>query len=108
MLNGFKDRFRLQEQPWSAAKGPIIHRLMPVVSVVAQVMDAQFQDPALPRALDNTFVERPYEHSREQSQDIDLHGTSAVAPNASDRLREGSIRPASPPSLLFRSFLDNF
>ena len=45
-----KERFRLQQHPRPAAKRPVIHRLVPVVRPVAQIVDIQIQQTRCPRA----------------------------------------------------------
>src|ERR1035441_2986310 len=51
-LDRFKDRFRLQQHARSAAKRPVIYRIMAVMRIVAQIMDRQIQQPRFPRSLD--------------------------------------------------------
>ena len=48
IFHRFKDRFGLQQHARSAAKRPVIHRLVPVVRVVAQIVDRQIQQARLP------------------------------------------------------------
>ena len=64
-LHCFKDRFGLQQHARPAAKRPVIHRLVAVMRVIAQIMDRQIQPPRFPRPLDDAFIQRPREHRRE-------------------------------------------
>ena len=50
LFNRFKERFRLQQHSRSAAKRPVVHRLVPVMRPVAQIVDFQIQQAAVSRA----------------------------------------------------------
>jgi len=51
----------------------IVHRPVPVMRVIAQIVGGQIQPPGLARPLDDAFIQRPREHRGKQSQHVNLH-----------------------------------
>src|SRR5436190_14163460 len=74
----FKERFRLEQHARPAAKGPVVHGAMPVMRVIAQIVQAEFQPPGLTSALDDALIERPREHRGKQRKHVYFHLPAAV------------------------------
>src|SRR6202521_2534918 len=69
----FEDRLRLQHHPRAAAIGDIVDLPVAVVRVVAEVMDAQRDQPAGQSPSSDAGAEGAGEHLWEEGQDLDDH-----------------------------------
>ena len=65
--------------PGPPPNGLVVHRAMPVMRPVAQVVDFQIQQAFFARPHDDAFIERPGKHRREQSQHVNFHSVAALS-----------------------------
>src|SRR5262249_36592995 len=72
-LNRFKNRTRFEQHPLATPKGPIIHRPVPIVGPISQVVNPNLNQPGLTRLLNNSVLERPPEKLGEDCQHVKLH-----------------------------------
>src|SRR3954453_15334193 len=87
MLNSFKDRFGLQQHSRPAAKWFIIDGLVPVMRVIPQIVNSQFENPRFTRALDDALIQRPGKHAGKQRQHINFHAPTSLNPVAAEMTR---------------------
>ena len=90
-LDGGDHRLRLEHHPRPAPVGVVVYGAVAVGRPVAQVMDAQVEEPGGAGAGDDALVEGPAEHGGEEGQDVDPHqgllsGGSAGGGSAGGRL----------------------
>src|ERR1700683_506468 len=72
-LHGLKERFRLEQHSFAAAKRPIIHRAMTIVCKLAHIAYVHFHETGLASAAHDPVVERTGEKFRKNSDDIKAH-----------------------------------
>ena len=72
-LDGLVERLGLHHHAGAAAKRTVIHRLMPVVGPIPQIVHPQIEQPALSGAPYDAHIERPGEHLRKQREHVNLH-----------------------------------
>jgi hypothetical protein len=73
VFHGPEQRLRLQHHAGTAAKWHVVDHALAVGRVIAEVVHAHIEQPALDCTRDNTFRERPLHHLRKDGDDIDLH-----------------------------------
>ena len=73
VLDGRKQRLRLQHHPGAAAKRHVVDHPVPIGRVIAQIVDAHIESSTRDRAADNPLRERRVDHLREDRDDVDLH-----------------------------------
>jgi hypothetical protein len=72
-LDGAKDRLRLQNHPLAAAERAVVNHVMFIECERTQIVYDDLNDPLLPRAFDNSKIERPREEFREDCQQVETH-----------------------------------
>src|SRR5260370_28069850 len=88
-LPRLEDWLRLQNHPFAAAERPIVYCLVPIVSELPQVVNADIDQARLSRPAHNAVMQRPVEKLREDGNDVELHrlGLTLGAMFASFRTR---------------------
>jgi hypothetical protein len=72
-LQTFKDRFRLQDHAFAAAKRAVIHGAVFVFRKVPQIVNAYFRQASLACPADDAVIQLSAKEVRKDREDIDLH-----------------------------------
>ncbi len=73
-VDGLEQGLRLEEHPGTTAVAVVINRMVAVLGVVSEVVNAQVQLAIVHGAADHAVAEGAVEHVGEQGEDVDLHG----------------------------------
>jgi len=77
-LDGGEDRFGFEQHPLAAAAEVVVGAPVLVGGPVAELVGVDFDDPRIPRAPDDTLVQRGEGDVREESENVDFHGGGGV------------------------------
>jgi hypothetical protein len=75
-LDGSEKRLRAHDHPRSPAVRVVVDRPMTAKAVVAQVVNAELDNPSLRRPTDDRGAQRELEELREERNDVDTHRLS--------------------------------
>jgi hypothetical protein len=76
MLDGSKDRLRLEHHPVSSPEGSVIDDMVPVVCERAQVVDVNGNQRLLTSPPNDPVIDRPSKKLREDRQQVKTHNAS--------------------------------
>ena len=72
-LNTFKDRFRLQDHAFAAAKWAVIYSAMPIAGKLPQIVDPYVHQFRFPSSPQNSVIQRPAKEIRKNRDQINTH-----------------------------------
>jgi len=75
-FDSLENRLGLQHHPRAATKRDVVHLVVTVVRVCAQVTSVKLDQPALDGTPDNTVLKHGFEHAGEDGDDVKSHFSS--------------------------------
>ena len=85
-----EQRLGFHHHPRTAAERHIVHDMVTIGREVAQVVNRDVQQPALPRPSDHAFLETRVDHPREDRDDVELHKSSSPSGGRTTMRRSGT------------------